>query len=178
MALNRLDNNSSLNNAVDFANNIKSEIQTIKTTLSSNLSNKKVTASSSESLTSLVNKVNHISTGKKFASGTIADNSYSTRQYHSITVPMNLDFVPSHIIVEFGQITFSGDGIGVRYKHTISSKNNTEYIDGNYINLYGVYPQIFFESVGQYSFRIKMQMKNTDKNYSIYLNKVKWYAFE
>ena len=60
MALNRLDNNSSLNNAVDFANNIKSEIQTIRTTLSSNLSNKKVNVSSSESLTSLVNKVNNI----------------------------------------------------------------------------------------------------------------------
>ena len=178
MALNRLDNNSSLNNAVDFANNIKSEIQTIKTTLSSNLSNKKVTVSSSESLTSLVNKVNNIYLGKKFASGTIEDNAYSTRQHHSITVPMNLDFVPSHVIVEFGKTTFSGNGEGVNYKHTISSKNNTEYIDGNHMDMYGVYPQIFFEKVSQSSFRFKVHMEYTDKGYYIYLRNVKWYAFE
>ena len=178
MALNRLDNNSSLNNAVDFANNIKSEIQTIKTALSSNLSNKKVTVSSSESLTSLVNKVNNINLGKKFASGTIKDKSYSARQHHSITVPMNLDFVPSYIIVEFGEITFSGEIEGVKRKYTISSKNNTEYIEGNFINIYDVYPQIFFEDVNRYSFRIKMQMKFTDTSYYIYLRNVKWYAFE
>ena len=178
MALNRLDNNSSLNNAVAFANNIKSEIQTIKTTLYYNLLNKKVTASSFESLTSLVNKVNNISTGKKFASGTIANKSCSARQHHSITVPMNLDFAPSHVIVEFGEITFSGDGESVKRKHTISSKNDTEYIDGDYIYIFDVYPQIFFEAVGKSSFRFKMQMEFTDTSYYIYLRNMKWYAFE
>ena len=178
MALNRLDNNSSLNATVDFANNIKSEIQTIKTTLSSNLSNKKVTASSSESLTSLVDKVNNISTGKKSASGTIEDNAYSARQHHSITVPMNLDFVPSYVVVEFGKSTYSGDGEAISYKYTISSKNNTEYIPGNYMPMNRVCPQIFFESVGQYSFRIKMKMLYTDTSYYIFLRNVKWYAFE
>ena len=58
MALDKLKESASLSEAVEFTNNIKNEISTIKTTLANNIVGKNVTASNAESLSSLVGKVN------------------------------------------------------------------------------------------------------------------------
>ena len=54
----------------DTSDTLQSKTQTIKNTLATNLMNKGQSASGAETLTSLINKVAGISTGKKFATGT------------------------------------------------------------------------------------------------------------
>jgi hypothetical protein len=57
--------------ATDTSTVLQTKSQTIKNTLATNLTNKGQTATGTESLTSLVNKVPLISTGKKYATGTV-----------------------------------------------------------------------------------------------------------
>ncbi|BDR86144.1 phage tail protein [Clostridium tetani] len=81
---------SPLLNADSFST-LKSKTQTLKNTFASNLKDKKINASGTESLDNLINKIKNINVGKKWASGTTLNSS-------SLCTISNLDFKPSTII--------------------------------------------------------------------------------
>ncbi|RXI50204.1 hypothetical protein DP124_12095 [Clostridium tetani] len=75
----------------DSFSTLKSKTQTLKNTFASNLKDKKINASGTESLDNLINKIKNINVGKKWASGTTLNSS-------SLCTISNLDFKPSTII--------------------------------------------------------------------------------
>lgn len=77
----------------DSFSTLKSKTQTLKNTFASNLNNKKISASGTESLNSLINKIKNINVGKKFATGTRT----STMSPNLGTIS-DLNFRPSTVI--------------------------------------------------------------------------------
>ncbi|BDR80700.1 hypothetical protein N072000002_09560 [Clostridium tetani] len=77
----------------DSFSTLKSKTQILKNTMASNLSSKKVSASGTESLNSLINKIKNINVGKKFATGTRT----STMSPNLGTIS-DLNFRPSTVI--------------------------------------------------------------------------------
>lgn len=77
----------------DSFSTLKSKTQTLKNTMASNLNSKKVSASGTENLNSLINKIKNINVGKKFATGTRT----STMSPNLGTIS-DLEFRPSTVI--------------------------------------------------------------------------------
>lgn len=81
------------------------KIQTLKNTFATNLTNKEQSASGTESLNNLINKVANINVGKRWASGTAQINS-EKNFYFDVTnttesclyLSLDLEFVPSFIM--------------------------------------------------------------------------------
>jgi hypothetical protein len=183
MALNRLDSNSSLNNAVNFANNIKNEIQTIKTTLASNLSNKNISASNFESLTALVNKVNDISVGKKLVSGEIPDTNISTASTtaKSFAFETNLDFTPSSILITFNDISCSNTSYGTGGRVTVFSPINNKSSNGAIASVITtVTPRFYIRSsdISSNSVKVQILLSSIVNGTALSLKGGTWYAFE
>lgn len=76
----------------DSFSTLKSKTQNLKNTFASNLNDKKVSASGTESLNNLINKIKSIDTGLKMAKGTLETNvsSFEIR---------NLSFRPKYIFI-------------------------------------------------------------------------------
>src|SRR5690606_26096168 len=82
--------------STDTQAQLQSKTQTIKNTLATNLSNKGQSASGTETLTSLVNKVANVNTGKRFATGLTSGPG-------SITVS-GLEFRPRTVLISLESI--------------------------------------------------------------------------
>lgn len=91
----------------DTSAQLKSKTQTIKNTLATNLTAKGQSASGTETLTSLVNKVANVNTGKRIAVGTLTTSPVTTSFLQSNGTTFNsyyayvngLTFKPSYIFV-------------------------------------------------------------------------------
>ncbi|NNV04787.1 hypothetical protein ETC00_19515, partial [Brevibacillus sp. MCWH] len=85
--------------AGDTFSQLVTHIQNAKNTMATNLSNKGVSASGTEALQALANKIANVNTGKQVAYGntnvTIPSNSGSV----SLTVPISVSFTPKEVIL-------------------------------------------------------------------------------
>ena len=104
--------------AGDTFSQLVTHIQNAKNTMATNLSNKGVSASGTEALQALANKIANVNTGKQVAYGntniTIPLNSGSV----SLTVPISVSFIPKEVILLLnGWITTNGglDEVSLRY---------------------------------------------------------------
>lgn len=92
----------------DTFSKIKSDIQTQKNNLATNLTNKGQSSSGTETLKSLVDKVANVNTGKKWAIGTSTSNS------SSLLTVSGLTFTPSVVIVHVPGASTTGQfAVGV-----------------------------------------------------------------
>uniref|UniRef100_A0A7U3YCV5 Uncharacterized protein n=1 Tax=Geobacillus sp. (strain Y4.1MC1) TaxID=581103 RepID=A0A7U3YCV5_GEOS0 len=82
-------------------------IDVIKRTMATNLTNKGVSASTTESLKALADKIANVNTGKKWASGTVTSDSSGKFQV------TGLSFTPSFFIAIGDSATNQGISIGV-----------------------------------------------------------------
>ncbi|RXM59381.1 phage tail protein, partial [Clostridium tetani] len=78
----------------DSFSTLKSKTQTLKNTMASNLSSKKVSARGTESLSNLINKVKNIDTGLKYATGTYHIDTQANTPKIEVS---NLSFKPKLI---------------------------------------------------------------------------------
>lgn len=88
-------------------------IDVIKRTMATNLSNKGVSASGTEALQALANKIANVNTGKKWASGTIVGAYDDSLGKHYVQVS-GLSFTPSVILI---------NALNSNYEITIYNKN-------------------------------------------------------
>ncbi|RXI70492.1 phage tail protein [Clostridium tetani] len=96
----------------DSFSTLKSKTQTLKNTFASNLNSKKVSASGTEDLSSLIDKIKNINTGLKYATGILEE------ELSRFTI-RNLSFRPVHIFL----IDMYYDGPGCIKKYYSSSYN-------------------------------------------------------
>ena len=90
---------STLKQLIDETTNIKNELKTCHSKIRSNLSNKGVSSTSNDKMETLIDKINEIPLGRKWASGS-ATTQYDT-QVAYLEVK-NLGFTPSVVLVNGG----------------------------------------------------------------------------
>lgn len=161
MALDKLQQGASLNEAVEFTNSIKNEILSLKTTLANNITNKGVTASNSETLTSLIGKVKNIKDQSKVKAGTsktlgtISGGAVTSSSFVQIGI---FDILTvGTVTIKTGLKTYSTSGAGVKvelvrnsvsvnsFQNSVSSQemdpvyfyNNLDVKIGDVIKIYG-----------------------------------------
>lgn len=127
--LEKLPVSTDLSSAIQYNENINSEISTLKIKLENNLIQKGVQCSKTDKMSSLIDKVNEISLeslgGRKWASGIL--NYARDTGVASITIAHNSDFTPTLAFVIFesywtGEVNC--DYVGVSNLGTMSTDNN------------------------------------------------------
>ena len=181
MALDKLKESASLSEAVEFTNNIKNEISTIKTTLANNIVGKNVTASNTESLSSLVGKVSNIAIGKRYANGTCSDFKFFVyNSPYKLNIPINLGFIPSTFILTFSHTSVYGS-YGTKYfafakTPSFSSQVTSGNDDGKGLITLGV--SISNISNSSCTANITMTTPSDYTHAQVRFSNVKWYAYE
>lgn len=116
---------ATLKNLVDGTTNIKNELVACHTNLKNNLSAKGVECSDNDKMSSLIDKVANIETGKKWASGTLSSLSVNSS---GATIPLNLNFTPSILIIYISIVSWTANG-GLRNFY-VTNLNPTTIISG------------------------------------------------
>lgn len=163
--LEKLPTSTDLSSAIQYNENINSEISTLKIKLKNNLIQKGVSCSNTDKFSSLINKVNDISLeslgGRKWASGIL--NYTKDTDVASITIAHNSDFTPTLAFVIFelywtSEVTCAY--VGVSNLGTMSTYNG--YTTATTLNL------ILNDSTITFSYNKTGSMKG-----NLY-----WYVFE
>ena len=92
---------STLKQLVDETTNIKNELKTCHSKIRNNLSNKGVSSASSDKMETLINKINEIPLGRKWATGSATTKLDSDGNIPYLEVK-NLGFTPSVVLVNGG----------------------------------------------------------------------------
>lgn len=132
MTINLLPNDANLIEVTSQITNIKNEIINLQTSLVTNLNNKGVECSTDDKMSTLIDKVGSIATGKKWASisTTIDIRDITTSEFKFKTIPINVDFIPSEVFVTIKSlVSKNGSDLTYRplYNVTVSSKSNYSY---------------------------------------------------
>lgn len=90
---------STLKQLIDETTNIKNELKTCHSKIRSNLSNKGVSSASSDKMETLIDKINEIPLGRKWASGSATTQFDTQVAYLEVK---NLGFTPSVVLVNGG----------------------------------------------------------------------------
>jgi hypothetical protein len=144
------------------------KIQTLKDTMAINLTNKGQNSVGTENLNDLINKIPNISTGKKFASGTVSD--FSIQQYETKKLYFNVNFTPSILLFSFkvnsSLVKTIGFFIPTNYPTSSNGINSDVSIGSGVIlgsSSFKNAPSMYFEVIGlQYA----------------QISEGKWYVFE
>ena len=106
--LEKLPTSSSLVNTVEYVKNVNDEIYYLKNKLENNLIGKGVECSDNCTMSSLINKINDIAIGKKWASGLIVEETLTADANRTITksITTNLSFTPSLVFVPMKYVGF------------------------------------------------------------------------
>lgn len=92
---------STLKQLVDETTNIKNELITCHTNLKTNLIGKGVEVLETDKIVDLINKIDGIKLGKKWASGQISQTFDPTNKYRVIQSNIKFDFTPTIFIAYF-----------------------------------------------------------------------------
>lgn len=140
----KLPSNATLVQRANFTQEMNNEISYQNSKLAQYLSDKGVTATASDKLSILIDKVGTIPLGKKFASGSCSLSS-STKTFSIattgsvstkyITLP-KLNFVPT-LIIATGEYTYSGSK---QKSYSVFDRNDTFFFSNGVVNVGGFVP--------------------------------------
>lgn len=159
---------TTLKNLVDETTNIKNELVECHSNLKNNLIEKGVECSDTNKMSSLIDKIANIELGKKWASGNLGTYFYSNNNslWKSVTVEMNLSFIPSMIFIF---IDYSNSMTKAAFIiSNIYANSDKQYTTTSYSHFY-------INQVDSQSFNLNYKMNGTVTKSAYILS---WYAFE
>ena len=164
----KLPISSSLVDTVEHVKNVNDEIYFLKAKLENNLIEKGIECSDTNKMSSLIDKITNIELGIKWASGNLGTyfNSNNNRVWSSVTVEMNLSFIPSTIFIFIDYInsmTETAFIISNIYANSDNQCTTTPYI------------HFYINQVDSQSFNLNYKMNGTVNKKAYILS---WYAFE
>ena len=165
---------TTLKTLVDETTNIKNELKSCHSNLSTALTEKGVICETNDKMQSLIDKISNIELGVKFSSGKSKgtfnmNKSSSGYEQTSYTISINLDFKPSNLFVLIPTFTYAN---GEHKNITLHNSNITQVSYGNMNCAY-----LKLSSITKKSFVLTLDSSNSNLGVTD-LTELRWYAFE